>query len=220
MPCRSVRPTHGCRPKRTCFVLVLFWIARGAANERVWRPLSRQTIKVLSSGEEQEKPKKEVFNANPEAKDWSADLSNLDFLHEAGILHCMRVRFCAGDFKGQGVKSLYATFIGNICVSVNPFAPMPYSPAWENIFEIQDYMDNKEKPNCLANKMLQPHPWTTADLTFSELRDEGKNQAVLICGESGSGKTEATKFVLQYLIGKNGASVDQLEDVRHQPTLS
>ena len=43
-----------------------------------------QTIKVLSSGEEQEKPKKEVFNANPEAKDWSADLSNLDFLHEAG----------------------------------------------------------------------------------------------------------------------------------------
>ena len=47
----------------------------------------------------------------------------------AGILHCMRVRFCAGDFEGKGVKSLYATFIGNICVSVNPFAPMPYSPA-------------------------------------------------------------------------------------------
>ena len=81
-------------------------------------------------------------------------------------------------------------------------------------------MDNKVMPNCLPNKKLQPHPWTTADLAFSELRDETKNQAVLICGESGSGKTEATKFVLQYLIGKNGASVDQLEDVRQQPTLS
>ena len=128
----------------------------------------------------------------------------------------MRVRFCAGDFKGQGVKSLYATFIGNICVSVNPFAPMPYSPAWENTFELQDYLDSKVMPNCLANKKLQPHPWTTADLAFAELRDETKNQAVLICGESGSGKTEATKFVLQYLIGKNGASVDKLEDVRQR----
>ena len=80
-------------------------------------------------------------------------------------------------------------------------------------------MDNKVMPNCLPNKKLQPHPWTTADLAFSELRDETKNQAVLICGESGSGKTEATKFVLQYLVGKNGASVDQLEDVRHQSAL-
>ena len=147
------------------------------------------------AGEDFERTKSQIIEANPADKNFVSDLSNLDCLNEPGILHCMRMRYCGGDVKAQGVKSLYCTFIGTICVSVNPFAPLPWSPAWENIFKIEDYIDNRAKPNCLANKKLHPHPWTTADIALSTMLDKGVDQAVLICGESGSGKTEATKFV-------------------------
>ena len=46
-----------------------------------------------------------------------------------------------------------------------------------------------------------------AELAYAELTGESKDQAVLICGESGAGKTECCKFVLNYLISKRESTV-------------
>jgi myosin protein heavy chain len=45
----------------------------------------------------------------------------------------------------------------------------------------------------------KPHIFAVADEAFRNLVEEGKNQSILVTGESGAGKTENTKKVIQYL---------------------
>jgi myosin heavy chain 9/10/11/14 len=45
----------------------------------------------------------------------------------------------------------------------------------------------------------KPHIFAIADEAFRNLVDEGQNQSILVTGESGAGKTENTKKVIQYL---------------------
>lgn len=162
----------------------------------------------VEQGEMVKVARKDLQAANPPTQDMCQDLGDLDNLHEAGLLHCMGMRYCGGDKKGMGVKALYSTFIGPICVAVNPFSPG--GGVWKNSFVFDDYVKSKEP--VMTNKKLEPHPWAVGDMAYRELLEEGNNQAVLICGESGAGKTECCKFVLAFLIAKKESTVERLDE--------
>jgi myosin heavy subunit len=117
------------------------------------------------------------------------DLLHLSVLHEATLLRCLYLRY---------MTDIIYTNIGAIVVALNPFN-----------YEISRYKDDRMSKflalgkhfDKVPNHGLYPHSWACAHNTYYEMIENSENQCVLISGESGAGKTEATKIVMKYLAG-------------------
>ncbi|NWR80288.1 MYO1A protein, partial [Centropus unirufus] len=95
------------------------------------------------------------------------------------------------------------TYIGNVVISVNPYQPLPiYTPE-----KVQEY----HNCNFFA---VKPHIYAIADDAYRSLRDRDRDQCILITGESGAGKTEASKLVMSYVaaVSSKGEEVDKVKE--------
>ncbi|KAI5635816.1 myosin head (motor domain) domain-containing protein [Phthorimaea operculella] len=83
------------------------------------------------------------------------------------------------------------TYIGNVLISVNPYKNLPI------------YTEEKEKLYYKKNFFeAPPHVYAIADNAYRSLVYEHREQCILISGESGSGKTEASKKILEYIAAR------------------
>ncbi|NXD72372.1 MYO1A protein, partial [Eolophus roseicapillus] len=95
------------------------------------------------------------------------------------------------------------TYIGNVLISVDPYQPLPiYTPE-----KVQEY----HNCNFFA---VKPHIYAIADDAYRSLRDRDRDQCILITGESGAGKTEASKLVMSYVaaVCSKGEEVDKVKE--------
>ncbi|MED6267232.1 hypothetical protein CHARACLAT_010067 [Characodon lateralis] len=107
------------------------------------------------------------------------DLTQLPELNETTVLLNLKKRF---DHE------LIYTYIGRILVSVNPYKLLNvYGTDMVHQYEGHGLSDNP------------PHLFAIANLSYTTMMDAKKDQCIVISGESGSGKTEATKLILRYL---------------------
>jgi len=111
------------------------------------------------------------------------DMIALDVLHEGAILENIEVRFAR--------KEIY-TYVGPILVSVNPYE---YFKGMYNAETIRLFMGGLRE--------TVPHVFGVGDKVYRDMFETGHNQSVIVTGESGAGKTEATKLVLEYLTHKS-----------------
>ncbi|XP_074785489.1 unconventional myosin-Ia isoform X2 [Athene noctua] len=122
------------------------------------------------------------------------DLVLLDPLTEESLLQTLQERFR---------RSHIYTYIGNVVISVNPYRPLPiYTPE-----KVQEYR------NCNFFAVT-PHIYAIADDAYRSLRDRDRDQCILITGESGAGKTEASKLVMSYVaaVCSRGEEVDKVKE--------
>ncbi|XP_029196027.2 unconventional myosin-Ia-like isoform X6 [Acropora millepora] len=99
-------------------------------------------------------------------------------------------------------KDIY-TYIGNVVVSINPYrkfklytSEMIAKYRSRNIYE------------------LPPHIYAIADEAYRSMRDYNQDQCIIITGESGAGKTEASKVVMQFVaaVSGKGWEVDRVKE--------
>ncbi|XP_043514195.1 unconventional myosin IC isoform X1 [Frieseomelitta varia] len=98
-------------------------------------------------------------------------------------------------------ENLIYTYIGQVLVSVNPYKKLPIYTS-----EVIQYYHRRnffEAP---------PHIFALADTAYQSLLKENRDQCILISGESGSGKTEASKKVLEFIAAATGHK-KQVEEV-------
>ena len=113
-------------------------------------------------------------------------MANLSYLNDACVLWNSVVRY---------KNELIYTYSGLFCIAINPYKRFPIYT--QRAMEI--YI-GKRRSEC------PPHIFGVAEGSYQGMQTAGKNQSILITGESGAGKTENTKKVIAYFasIGASG----------------
>ena len=99
------------------------------------------------------------------------------------------------------------TYIGEVLVSMNPYKRM-------------DALYGKNKVDDYKGRYMYerpPHVFALADHAFRSLLRTQENQCIVISGESGAGKTEASKLVMQYFADVSPPSISkELAQIREK----
>uniref|UniRef100_A0AAY5EBS8 Myosin, heavy chain 11a, smooth muscle n=1 Tax=Electrophorus electricus TaxID=8005 RepID=A0AAY5EBS8_ELEEL len=184
-----------------------------AAKKLVWVPSEKHGFEAASMKEEKGDEvlvelvdngkkitvnKDDIQKMNPPKFSKVEDMAELTCLNEASVLHNLRERYFSG---------LIYTYSGLFCVVVNPYKMLPiYS---EKIIDMYKGKKRHEVP---------PHIYSITDNAYRNMMQDREDQSILCTGESGAGKTENTKKVIQYLAvvasshkGKKDMSAGELE---------
>merc|ERR1711923_436034 len=172
-------------PKKSCWV-------PDKATGGYWEGLidstdgDKVTVTILETKDKKVFKKDQVGQVNPPKFDCSDDMSGLTYLGDACVLWNSVVRY---------KNELIYTYSGLFCIAINPYKRFPiYTQRTMEIYI------GKRRSEC------PPHIFGVAEGSYQGMMNAGKNQSILITGESGAGKTENTKKVISYFasIGATG----------------
>uniref|UniRef100_A0A8C1E842 Myosin, heavy chain 14, non-muscle n=1 Tax=Cyprinus carpio carpio TaxID=630221 RepID=A0A8C1E842_CYPCA len=136
-------------------------------------------VELTDSGKKLTLSREELQRMNPPRFSKVEDMADLTCLNEASVLNNLRERYYSG---------LIYTYSGLFCVVINPYKNLPIYT--ESIIEMYRGKKRHEMP---------PHIYAISEAAYRSMLQDREDQAILCTGESGAGKTENTKKVIQYL---------------------
>mmetsp|Transcript_47376 Transcript_47376/g.133685 ORF Transcript_47376/g.133685 Transcript_47376/m.133685 type:complete len:1334 (+) Transcript_47376:2-4003(+) len=122
-----------------------------------------------------------------------AQMDDLEELHMASVLNNIELLFGRQQSAkpGDGMNCIYSS-VGPVLIAMNPFTSLPiYDAAW-----VKAYHSAGNDP--AKNRALGPHCYRTVEEAYRRL-GVSKHHSVVICGESGAGKTVTNRKMLEYL---------------------
>ncbi|XP_046369671.2 unconventional myosin-Id-like [Haliotis rufescens] len=110
------------------------------------------------------------------------------------------------NLKHRFEKGKIYTYIGEVVVSVNPYRSVDlYNQSY-----VEEYRGREiyERP---------PHIFALADNAYKTMKRNARDTCIVISGESGAGKTEASKIIMRYIAAVTNVSgqkeVERVKDV-------
>ncbi|OWZ23109.1 Myosin [Phytophthora megakarya] len=116
--------------------------------------------------------------------DGANDMCTLNHLHEPAVLKNLELRFA---------KKMPYTYTGAICIAVNPYQ-------WLDLYGRELYLQYLEQPR----DSLPPHPFALSAAAYMDMKRTQVDQSILVSGESGAGKTETVKIMMNHLASISG----------------
>jgi len=123
------------------------------------------------------------------------DLIALDPVNHATILHNIKQRYLEDEIY---------TWVGagrRVLLSVNPYQEL--SNKYNDDLQLFHKTTRADKPD----KWISPHVYAIANEAYDALVETDSDQSILVSGESGAGKTEATKHCLNFLAQQVGSDI-------------
>ena len=123
-----------------------------------------------------------------------ADMVEMENLSEAELLYNLALRFNL---------DLIFTYVGPTLIVMNPFKAIPelYKPQLLAAFQ------ESVREKSFEHSKFPPHVWAASAAAITYLSINQKNQAIVISGESGAGKTESAKIAMKFLTAMNDSGV-------------
>ena len=115
------------------------------------------------------------------------DHCNLDVLNSATLVENTRQRF---------VENHIYTYISQLLIAVNPFKVI------DGLYDER----RKEMYKGCNWTQLDPHVYAIAEMSYQYMTLHNQSQSLLVSGESGAGKTETNKQLMDFPIWRSGTS--------------
>ncbi|EAR90393.2 unconventional myosin heavy chain (macronuclear) [Tetrahymena thermophila SB210] len=142
-----------------------------------------------------------------------SDMVHMKYLNEAEIINNLRKRY---------QNNMIFTYIGPTLVVMNPYKEIEGVQDNQVIDKIKSDLGIKFEEDFKMNNLSTnqniintPHTYTVSGLAYKQMFSNKKNQAIVISGESGAGKTENAKLSMQFLTSLSSGS-DKQNDLLNQ----
>nr|CAB3264163.1 unconventional myosin-IXa [Phallusia mammillata] len=146
----------------------------------LYKGATKWQAKVNKESEQRNMVEKGFLSPSELMQDDTSDLCMLSELTQKQLMDVLKSRF---------KEDKIYTYSGEILISINPYKFLAiYNPKYMTMYQSRKRED------------LDPHIYAVADSAFTRMVEDKQNQCVVITGKSGSGKTQATHFLVHHTL--------------------